>query len=499
MYIPLPFRLTFLSISILGLTLCCFGWLVYSQAEQQAYHTLDTMLSSRAASVRLGKDILIASNNTSYIPSVLASVNGLGDDSVAIEVLDAHLNLLAGTNPQQDNGLQPGVDGVGYSPVPWDSQAIHTLLTHHDITSIYSTITYAHQQIRIYTLLNNDFGNTYFIQTARAETSIAQSLNSLLWLMLQGGVLALLLATLSGFFISYGILARVQRITRTARQITQAHNFHQRVPSTSTAFPVHDELATLTQTLNEMLASLETVYQQQQRFLADASHELRAPLTSLRCNLDLLATAPDLPSSEAQAALADARAEAQRMTHLVNDLFTLTRGDEMQSSKISTEIGYMKYESQVVDLDTILLDIFRQYRSVATSEDDSKAGPRLLLQHITPIQIRGNADKLKQAIVVLLDNALKYTPSTGVISLSLTHENMLAHLAIHDNGQGIAPQDLPHIFERFYRADPARKSSGSGLGLAIAQSIIQEHHGRIDVASTIGQGSTFTVILPIAE
>jgi two-component system OmpR family sensor kinase len=510
MYIPLPFRLTFFYTCILGLALWGFGWLVYGQAEQRAYQNLDATLSSRATSVQLGKELLAGSsstnaNNTNSIPAVLSSVNGLGEDGVAIEVLDAHLNLLAGTSISQNDGLQPSVDSIIDSPVPWDTHAIQTLLASNGReTSVYSTITYDHQQVRVYTLLSTAFGVTHFIQAAQAETSIAQSLSNLRLLLLQGGFLVLLFATLGGLLIGYGTLTSVRRITHTARQISQSGNFSQRLPLARASLIKHDEFATLTTTFNEMLASLENTYQQQQRFLADASHALRAPITSLRCNLDLLATAPDLPPQEVQAALDDARAEAERMGKLVNDLLLLARNDEASwgQHKQHGDVGVgdvpeaQSYQS--VDLDSLLLDIFRQYRLLdANKHDGRRAAPHLSLQHITPAQIYGDANKLRQAIVALLDNAMKYTPPEGTVSLALSIEGDYAQLVVSDTGLGIATQDLPHIFERFYRAESAQSKSGSGLGLPIAQGIVQEHSGCIEVASTPDIGSTFTIRLPL--
>src|SRR5205814_37460 len=154
---------------------------------------------------------------------------------------------------------------------------------------------------------------------------IEQSLGDLRSLLLRGSALVLAFALVGGWLITLGVLTPVRRMTRTARRISTAGDFCQRVPEKS--WLGKDELATLASTFNEMLATLEALYQQQQRFVADASHELRAPITSIRCNLDLLAKAPDLPPEEAQAALADAQAEPNRMGRLVGDLLTLSRPD----------------------------------------------------------------------------------------------------------------------------------------------------------------------------
>src|SRR5207247_9343472 len=160
-----------------------------------------------------------------------------------------------------------------------------------------------------------------------------------------------------------GVLTPVRRMTRTASRISTAGDFRQRVPEKS--WLGKDELATLASTFNEMLATLEALYQQQQRFVADASHELRAPITSIRCNLDLLAKAPDLPLEEAQAALTDARAEADRMGRLVNDLLTLAHSDETAQEMKAD--GYKKISNKepILELDSLLLQVYRQFRQTA--------------------------------------------------------------------------------------------------------------------------------------
>ena len=508
MYIPLQLRLTLFYAVLLGLALWFFGNTVYIQSEQRSYHDLDNTLSSRAASVRLGKDI-VANQNPGQLPLTLPSVDGLGAGGVAIEVLDNQLKLLATTTANNSSAQFPTttVGGPGSSPIPWDAQAAHKILqqslTSGKTIGMYSTITYQGQHVRVYTLINNDFGSGDIIQTARSEQDIEQSLSDLRSLLFREGAIVLAFALIAGWLISWGVLAAVRNMTSTAQRISASRDFSQRVPSKSSIG--RDELATLATTFNEMLANLEESYQRQQRFVADASHELRAPLTSIRCNLDLLAKAPDLPPEEAQAALNDARAEADRMGRLVNDLLTLARSDATTAQEPEVN-GYRKSiageQTQLVDLDSLLLEVFRLYGPLSENGNDARQqqGPRVLLQDITPVKVYGYADQLKQVLVALLDNAYKYTPYEGLISLSLTTNEHFAIVKVSDTGIGILPEDLPHIFERFYRADRARSRDrgGTGLGLTIAQSIVQEHEGSIEVESTPGKGSTFTLKLLLA-
>lgn len=506
MYIPLPLRLTLFYTLVLGLALWFFGHTVYTQAEQRAYSDLDATLSSRAASVQLGKTIACFNTSSVPLPLRLPSVNSLGTGGVAIEILDSHMRLLATTDGNTGDFAQPSIDGLGSSPVPWDMRAARMVLDEYtpttgQISSTFSTIIYNSQHVRVYSLINGDCGGeVHIIQTARSEQDIEQSLSDLRLLLLRGGALVIVLALVGGWLITWGVLAVVRRITKTAQSISTSHNFSQRVPS-KFLFG-RDELATLAATFNEMLTNLEEAYQRQQRFVADASHELRAPITSIRCNLDLLAKAPDLPAEEAQAALADAQTEAGRMGRLVSDLLTLAHSDQ-QIESTNDAYKQNKEWKQLVDLDSLFLEVFRQYQHAIENgnNDSTQQGPRLLLHHITPVQVYGDADQLKQVLVALLDNALKYTPYEGSISLSLTASEHHAIVRVSDTGIGIDPADLPHIFERFYRADRARtrERGGSGLGLAIVQTIVQEHQGTIEVESVPGKGSSFVVKLPLVN
>ncbi|WP_376794059.1 sensor histidine kinase [Thermogemmatispora sp.] len=524
--LPLPARLTAVYTLLLALALGAFGLPVYLQAERTAYQGLDDLLRTRAESVRFGKSFLAAFCDPAasgawpqQLPVLLNGVDA-AEGGVSIEVLTASGQLLAttagsasGTDPQRQSiYLDPSSATPWPQPVPWDASALRQMVERSrqlqwsgtaEPPGIFTTVGYGGLRIRVYTLISEPLcvGDApHVIQTARSVQDIERGLSWLRTALLGGGTLTLLLAMAGGWLLSRGLLRTVQRLTLTARQIKESCDFSRRLALQRGEAAGSRELEELAHTLDSMLAALEETYRAQQRFIADASHELRAPITSIRCNLDLLMRAPDLPAGEAQAALEDARAEAQRMGRLINDLLLLARSDEQR--RLSSPRG----APALVHLDDLLLEVFRQYRRLLPSlQTESGAqreeGPRLVLLQTMPVQVYGDADALKQALVALLDNALKYTPTEGVVTLALSVSGGEALLSVNDTGIGIAPEDLPFIFERFYRADRvrSREPGGSGLGLAIVRSIVQAHGGSVDVESRPGQGSTFTIRLPLAE
>jgi len=215
--------------------------------------------------------------------------------------------------------------------------------------------------------------------------------------------------------------------------------------------------------------------------LADVSHELRTPLTVIKGNVDLMRRMKSLDEES----LASIDQEAGRLTRLVGGLLLLTQA----------ESGSLPLENKPVELDTLLLEVFQEMRVLA--------GERVKLQltEIDQVQVQGDRDRLKQVLLNLTANAVQYTPSGGEIFLSLAKIGEQARLIIRDTGPGIPAEDLPHIFERFYRAEKSRtrsRSAGFGLGLSIAQWIVDKHGGKIEVDSKEGQGTTFCIWLPLS-
>jgi heavy metal sensor kinase len=296
-------------------------------------------------------------------------------------------------------------------------------------------------------------------------------------IMLGAGVTSVLISVILGAYLAGRALKPIDDITRVAQNIITADDLSRRIP---TSEPI-DELSQLTHTINNTLARLERLFNAQQRFVADVSHELRTPLTAIRGNLDLLRR---IPNDETSLNAIDA--ELRRMTRLVQDLLLLAQADS----------GRLPLERRSVELNAVLRDVCEQAKLLSTNRQVDIA----LLQDET-ITIDGDQDRLMQLLMNLVSNAIKYTPDGGRITLGLTAYDGWARVLVSDTGIGIPEKDLPFIFDRFYRVDPARTRAqgGAGLGLAIAKWIADAHNGRITVESQVSHGTTFTVWLPAPD
>lgn len=290
-------------------------------------------------------------------------------------------------------------------------------------------------------------------------------------------LVGLVLALIFSHAIAGRALRPVDRMVQTAQAISRERDLSRRVPTP----PHHDELGRLAETFNAMLSSLEASHRTQQRFVADASHELRAPLTAIQGNLELLRMRA-VSVADSGEVLADVEREAARLGRLVADLLALARADSGAT-----------IVQRPVELDRVVLDTLWAAQPLAH-------GQTLGVDPFEPAQALGDEDRLRQLVLILLDNAIKYTPSDGSVTLGLRRVEGEAEITVRDTGVGIPPADLPHVFERFYRADPARgrDPGGTGLGLPIARWIVEQHGGSITLASEPEHGTLATVRLPLA-
>lgn len=344
----------------------------------------------------------------------------------------------------------------------------------------FGLISSAGQRWRVYVLSVQPAGTVIgYIEALTPLGRLDASMQTFQFVLLILGLSSLVIALVGSWAIAGNALRPIARMIQTAQIIAHSHDLSRRIET-----PAHrDELSRLAATFNEMLGSIETTYRAQQRFIADASHELRAPLTAIQGNLELLRRHQHMPEAERKEALDEAMREANRLTRLVADLLSLARADAGSTLKRCP-----------VELDQIILDAFREAHHLSQ-------GQTLLLDPFEPSKVEGNEDKLKQLLLILLDNALKYTPPDGQITVGLHRESVDAIMTVRDTGIGISAEDLPHVFERLYRADPGRSRDpgGTGLGLAIALWIVEQHEGKITIESQPGRGTTVLVRIPLCR
>ena len=274
----------------------------------------------------------------------------------------------------------------------------------------------------------------------------------------------------------------VEQLMNEVEAITDGRSLHRRLPADSS----NDELSRLSLTVNAMLARLETSFAALRRFTADASHELKTPLTVLRADVER-AMHPGTNRAERMVALEESLQETARMSDLVDSLLTLARADE----------GRFDIHRTAIDIDPLVREVYET--AVILGEH---AGLTLSLPTLENAVVMGDRTRLRQLLLNLVTNAIKYTPRGGRVELAVTRRagDEIA-ITVRDTGIGIAASDLPHVFDRFWRADRARSRAsergGFGLGLAISQWIVQAHGGTITVQSRLGRGSVFTVVLPV--
>ena len=294
-------------------------------------------------------------------------------------------------------------------------------------------------------------------------------------------------SVLAAYYIAGKSLEPLDSMVDAVEAITDGRSLHRRLGMDDAG----DELARLGTTLNEMIGRLETSFGALRRFTADASHELKTPLTVLRANVERAMASPP-GSSEQMVGLEEALQEVTRMADLVDSLLTLARFDE----------GRFDLHREPVPLEPLIREVYET--AVILGEAGSL---RITMPALEPATVLGDRTRLRQLFLNLVTNAIKYTPRGGEVELSLRHGEGTVAFAVRDTGIGIAAADLPYIFDRFWRADPARsrrasdgsphERGGFGLGLAIAQWITQAHGGTISVVSRLTRGTTFIVSLPL--
>ncbi len=304
---------------------------------------------------------------------------------------------------------------------------------------------------------------------------IDDTLRTISYICLASAPLLLVLAVAGGLLISKKTLMPICQIISSAGVIAKG-DLSERIPVAAS----RDEVGELIETINNMLASVESSFLREKRFTSDASHELRTPVSIVMAYAESLLADNKLTAEDAQA-VTTILAESRRMQHIIAQLLTITRGQE----------GRYPVFMEEFPLGDIVEHIGEQF-SDQLHEQDMK-----FEQDIPKgMAIKGDLSLISQMLLNLVENGIKYGKPGGCIRIAAKTAENKAYITVSDNGLGIPPDSLPHIFERFYRADPARDRSGTGLGLSIVQWIVQAHNGDIQVESKVGQGTLFTIQIP---
>ena len=375
----------------------------------------------------------------------------------------------------QDNRLIAVSQNIRILNSPLDAAGMH------DTSPMFRDVNRGGTRLRVLTVplvVGNRMEGIMQVGTRKDVVNATQQ--TLLEVLVIGTALAIVAAGLAAWFSSYQALHPLDNVTKTALQITSADDLSRRIPYTGSP---KDEVGQLVEAFNQTLSRLENLFSTQRRFLADVGHELRTPLTVIKGNVGLMRKIKEF-DEESLETIED---EVDRLTRMVGDLLLLAQA----------ESGKIPLAHEVVELDTLLLEVLNQM-AVLTRD-------RIMLSlgNIDQVLVCGDRDRLKQVIVNLIGNSINYTPKGGEIVVGLGKVSDRAQLTVTDNGPGIPPEDLPHIFERFYRGEKSRTrqkdGKGFGLGLSIAYWIVRNHGGRIEVNSAVGQGTTFCVWLPLAQ
>ncbi len=455
----LRLRLTLANVALVAVSLILFALLSYLALDRLGLREVDDTLQQRAESVldslhvRPEAGVVIAPAEKFATPDTYVQV--LGPSGSVVSRSD---NLGARSLPIDPTLVADNMAGrTGYITTLVDGGRMR-------IYSVPSTLAVGGRPLVI-------------VQVGRLLTELDRTLANLRLIYALGTALTLVVATL----LSAGIISRglrpIAEITAVVERIERAEDVSQRVVYEG---PM-DEVGRLAATFNAMLGRLERAFKAQQRFVADASHSLRTPLTAIQGNVELLLNGIHDPA-EQRISLQAIRQETGRLSRVVSDLLLLAQADAGQS-----------FQHAPVEMMTIVLDVYPQARTLAD-------GVTVSLGHEDIGLVAGDPDRLKEVVLNLTDNAIKYTPAGGQVTLSVYEDKDWVRVEIADTGQGIPPEHLPHIFERFYRVPGVKaragRPAGTGLGLPIAQWIIESHGGRLTVASEVGRGTTFTIWLP---
>lgn len=467
-------RFTLLYTFILALTLAVFGFALYALQSRETLRSLIQDLSLGAnrlaeAALRTDSPPDFPKPDDFHPPQPIPFDEFSTDQAFQSfpereigRILDANGNLVSSPFGREEDALPLSDDGLA---------AVQNQQEWYEISTV------SDEEMLIYSrpvIVNNEV--VYIVQAARPLTERNRTLRSLATTFIAAGFLTVLLAFGIGWVLSGITLQPIHRITQTAQTIGDERDFTRRVDYTGPP----DEVGQLANTFNSMLSRLQDAFQKvehslqmQRDFVADVSHELRTPLTTLRGNLGLLRREPPMPPDEQTDILTDMVEESDRLIRLVNDLLQLARADAGRN-----------LAKEPVDVSSLLEETIRQARQL-----DSQRGISLVAA--PGLTVRGDRDAIKQVLLIALDNALKH--SSGDVNVTAEQKGSQIEIRVQDFGEGIPPEKLEHVFERFYRGEEEPVIPGFGLGLSIARSLVEGMQGTINMESEQGSGSVLTI------
>ncbi|HEV3234920.1 MAG TPA: HAMP domain-containing sensor histidine kinase [Candidatus Dormibacteraeota bacterium] len=472
---PIRLRIALFGSLVVALTVLVFGTLVYFLVQRNLYTGQDASLTRRVTSGPFfgrgpGRGTIVVGPDGT-VQRVDLPIDLRTSSDTYVELLSPTGAPLISSG--EIDGQAPKVATDVLNQVPANSTLLATVEPANGVPV----------RMAVRKVGPGDPSGAGFVLVGQPMVPVVNQLLGLRLVLIIAAVFSILMALVASWLVAGRALRPVDRIAETAEEIGRTRDLSRRLPASN----ANDEVSRLSTRFNDMLGQLEQAYSlleeslaAQKRFVADASHELRTPLTTIISNAGLLLNRPNVRAEDQRDAIEDIAAEGDRMSRLVQELLTLARADSGQHLEMAP-----------VDLTSIVADVCRQARKLSEGRTIAFDGGQRL-------GLKGNEDALRQLMWILVDNGIKHARSDGRVEVTTRLVDGLARLTVSDNGQGIAPDALERIFERFYRPDEARSGEGAGLGLAIARWIAEEHGGTVSAANNPAGGATFTVDIPAA-
>ncbi|QQS49202.1 MAG: HAMP domain-containing protein [Acidobacteriota bacterium] len=467
--LSLRVKLTLYYLAILTAVLLLFGFSIYAYISRSLLMTIDEALDYQVKRIERNMAVSVSSELTEPLPLIDEDLDQLLQISPQItQVIDDYGRITDEMAAAEGYHLDVDLEQL---------KTLEVGRTYFDTIKMRSG-----QDLRVAVrrVIDLEGGGTYYLRLGQSLGSIENARRRLLLILGLGVPLALLMGSYGGLLLANQALRPVDRITRAAEQIG-AGDLSERVPTTSKM----DEIGRLAATFNKMISRLQAAFERQKQFTSDASHELRTPLAVMRGDIELTLRR-ERSTEEYTRVLTSNLEEIVRLSHLVEDLLMLARADSGRVELNPEPLDINLLCREMVEYITPL--VLQRHQAINFDGDDKE------------VIIHADKHRIKQMLLNLLDNAVKYTDEKGIITVGLRSEASNVKITVSDTGRGIPSDDLPFIFDRFFRrSKPDRTASGFGLGLSIVKWIVDTHGGRIEASSRPGEGTTFMVSLPLNQ